>query len=473
MRLATRVWPLSSRTNETSSASVDVLSFMVSRSPRLPLELCHYIITFIHNDSSTLARCSLVCRAWLSATRACIFRSLVIESEGKYRRSLRTFVDHPHLARHVQELCIVGTMLVPHRAFGELFAVTPGLPQLKSLCLQHRAFLDDHVAPHYFPCWPRGRIPGFFVNVRELVLHVVFPRPLDFVQLLRACPNLCSLHLSVMLLFVGDHDLFSTIAVVPLPETVSLNTFTWRRSALFPLQWLCDHPKFSPRSMSLAWSEQSAIGSAPYREEMNAVTALVQETLRKTGPNLEHLELCADHGQEHELVDYGLSHCVCLRKIKLESSFRNRSPRARDLPWIVHAIRQLSSPVLSSIEIGLGWDTPLHPRFVAAMLADLDEALAHLAEHRAGLIISLLIWAWIDELVDDIIVGLPRLRATRTRFCVRMDEEGMRRARSEVDVTSHLSNVFDYQPGSSLYTTASLRILPLCDGREQVRWYLR
>ncbi|KAI0725388.1 hypothetical protein C8Q72DRAFT_888749 [Fomitopsis betulina] len=444
------------------------------RKPQLPLELCHHILTFLRNDSPTLLSCNLVCHAWLSAARAYIFHTLVIESEGKYRRTIRMFADHPHLTRYVQELQVVGTMLLAHRAFGELFAVAPNLPHLRHLCLQRWAFFDEYVASHFPPCSPRGRVPGTFASVHDLVLHVVFPRPLDFVQLIRACPSLRTLHMSVMLFLDGDHDVRSGTGVAPPPETISLDTLTWRKSALFPLQWLLrNHTKLAPRTMSLAWSEESAIGSVPYSEEMNAAAALVHEALYKTGPALERLELCADHGRDHELADYGLSHCVNLREIRLESSYRNKSPWARDLSWIVHALRQLNSPVLQSVEVGLAWDEPVSSDSVTDMLAGLDDALAHLAQDRPGIVISLLLWTWLDDLIDHIGNGLPQLQATGARFCVRMDAEGMRRAYSETDVNSHLSYVYDYEPGDSQPTTPTLETAPLLQVQEQVRWYPR
>lgn len=349
-----------------------LVSMAPESSPRLPLELCYHIITFLQNDSSILVNCSLVCHAWLFATRPHIFRTLVIESERKYRRTLRILIDHPHLSRYVHELRIVGTMLVAYRAFGELLAVAPSLPHLEHLCLQCWAFLDHHTAPRSLPYSPLGSVLGALANIRELALHMIFPRPLDFIQLIRACPNLRALHLSVMLLFVDHHDIPQGAVIAPPPETMSLETLIWRKSTLFALRWLRDHPRFSPRTMSLAWSEESAIGHAPYQQEMTTVVEIVQEALRKTGPTLERLELCADHGRDQELVDYGLSHCVSLRGIKLETSYRNRSPGSRGLPRIVHAIRQLNSPALSSIEVGLGWD-----KFV-------DFALRSRAANRSG-----------------------------------------------------------------------------------------
>ena len=297
---------------------------------------------------------------------------------------------------------------------------------------------------------------------------MVFPRPLDFIQLIRACPNLRALHLSVMLLFVDHHDIHPGTAVAPPPETMSLDTLIWRKSTLFALRWLRDHPRFSPRAMSLAWSEESAIDDAPYQQETTTAAEIVQETLRKTGPTLERLELCADDGWEHELVDYGLSHCVSLRGIKLETSYRNRSPGSRDLPRIVHAIHQLNSPALSSIEVGLGWDKFVNSHCAAELLTDLDDALAHLAQDRPGITIALLIWTWSDKLVDNIIYGLPRLRATETRFCVRMDTEGMQRARSEAEISSHPSHGYDYQWGDPQSVTLELETAPV---QKQVKWY--
>jgi hypothetical protein len=56
--------------------------------PRLPAELTDVVIDFLHDDEDGLANCSLVCKAWLPATRYHIFENLVLDPW-----SIESFVD--------------------------------------------------------------------------------------------------------------------------------------------------------------------------------------------------------------------------------------------------------------------------------------------------------------------------------------------------------------------------------------------
>ena len=48
------------------------------QSPRLPIELCEDVIDNLHDDNHTLRACSLVCRAFLSASRRHLFHTVTI-----------------------------------------------------------------------------------------------------------------------------------------------------------------------------------------------------------------------------------------------------------------------------------------------------------------------------------------------------------------------------------------------------------
>ncbi|KZT66114.1 hypothetical protein DAEQUDRAFT_730608 [Daedalea quercina L-15889] len=410
-------------------ASLVLNSMCPEHSLQLPLELCDHILCFLSDDLATLASCSLTCRAWLPTTRALTFRTLVVASEGSYRRAERMLADHPHLTRCVRELHIAGASLVVYRSFSELFALVPSLPRLKHLRLHHWAFLGDQIASNRTPPSPRA----MFVSVRELTLHIVYPRALDLVRLIRACPNLRALHFSVVLFRDAnslDIDAHSSEVSPPL-ETMSLETLTWRRSALFLLQWLLRGPaKLRIRNISLAWGEDTkdaAHSSVPQGEEMDVALVVARDTLREAGPTLVRLELCVDCSERHSLVDYGLSSCVNLRTVKLESSYRNRTPSSWAFDWIVHAIRQLNSGVLDSIEVGLGWACDARPIAVGA-IESLDHALVDLVKGKPTISIALTVFEWSDELVEEAARGFPGLRAAGVRFCVRMDPEATERA---------------------------------------------
>ncbi|KAG7447428.1 uncharacterized protein BT62DRAFT_892499 [Guyanagaster necrorhizus] len=43
------------------------------KGPRFPPELCDRFIDFLHDDRKALKECSLVCRAWIPASRFHLF----------------------------------------------------------------------------------------------------------------------------------------------------------------------------------------------------------------------------------------------------------------------------------------------------------------------------------------------------------------------------------------------------------------
>ena len=69
-----------------------------------PQELSGYIFEDLRNDSSSLKHCSLVCRAWLYATRTYLFRRVILTPENIDPFTL-LFIDSPSTIRsHVRRL---------------------------------------------------------------------------------------------------------------------------------------------------------------------------------------------------------------------------------------------------------------------------------------------------------------------------------------------------------------------------------
>lgn len=77
---------------------------------KIPVELVHHIIALInhrskHERATTLAACSLVCRAWTDICRQRLFRRLVISADAQFRPRLPfLFFTAPHIAEYVLEL---------------------------------------------------------------------------------------------------------------------------------------------------------------------------------------------------------------------------------------------------------------------------------------------------------------------------------------------------------------------------------
>ncbi|KAF7419676.1 hypothetical protein PC9H_002268 [Pleurotus ostreatus] len=86
---------------------------------RIPVELVRHIIAQIndrneHGTASTLAACSLVCRAWTDICRQRLFRKLVISADAQVRPRLPFLhVTAPHLAEYVLELVFDPNIFFP------------------------------------------------------------------------------------------------------------------------------------------------------------------------------------------------------------------------------------------------------------------------------------------------------------------------------------------------------------------------
>ena len=68
-------------------------------------ELVDMLIDFLHADRSSLAACSLTCRAWLPAAQFHLFHKVNVEVHT-FPRLLRLFETSPHIAELVQSLSV-------------------------------------------------------------------------------------------------------------------------------------------------------------------------------------------------------------------------------------------------------------------------------------------------------------------------------------------------------------------------------
>lgn len=122
----------------------------------LPPELVIMVLHHLRDDKTALARCSLVCHAWVGHAYQHIFRVLTIHKPaaglGKAVTNLLLYLrSAPHLGSYVHELTLAANELAPrsHRTLyvPDLFALLTYLNRLRVLEISH-AHLDF---PQPFP----------------------------------------------------------------------------------------------------------------------------------------------------------------------------------------------------------------------------------------------------------------------------------------------------------------------------------
>ncbi|KAJ6578667.1 hypothetical protein DFH09DRAFT_1148045 [Mycena vulgaris] len=115
-----------------------------------PQELIDYILDDLHEDKSSLVHCSLVCRAWLPATRYHLFSDLVLQREPNKSSALlellalgpctfTPYVTDVNLMDHSSD-----APEVVEQAWAQRLALLAKLPSVTTLCLERcRAFIGD------------------------------------------------------------------------------------------------------------------------------------------------------------------------------------------------------------------------------------------------------------------------------------------------------------------------------------------
>ncbi|RDX43749.1 hypothetical protein OH76DRAFT_1183293 [Lentinus brumalis] len=84
--------------------------------PRLPIELCERVIEAIYSERfylvsealTTLARCSLICRAWRPRAQMILFTYVLLKDKQMLHRFAALLDSAPHLGRYVRTLSLRG-----------------------------------------------------------------------------------------------------------------------------------------------------------------------------------------------------------------------------------------------------------------------------------------------------------------------------------------------------------------------------
>ncbi|KAJ7642135.1 hypothetical protein FB45DRAFT_1126439 [Roridomyces roridus] len=144
----------------------------------LPRELCDLIIDHLHADRAALAACSLVCRAWVPASRFHLFDHISLsETTGRAAVVLNTLLSNPHasIGRTVRSLDLFDA-LVPIQITYNRTHKPPEIRPLLSL-VPHIGRLT-HIHTLALTDLPFDLLPsGCFQRVQRLILIGVTAGP--------------------------------------------------------------------------------------------------------------------------------------------------------------------------------------------------------------------------------------------------------------------------------------------------------
>lgn len=149
---------------------------------RCPVEVLDHIIDYLHDDISSLASCSLVCRNWTPSTHCHLFRSIRIAGGGptKLDAFSHFLASTPYVGYHVQELHIRAGDGPAKITTSTLNPILRRLTRIRVLDIRcSYCQFDDEVLPT-------------LLTLRKLVMQFVevdIP-PMQFMSVLGLCPGL-------------------------------------------------------------------------------------------------------------------------------------------------------------------------------------------------------------------------------------------------------------------------------------------
>src|SRR5271170_2648382 len=204
--------------------------------PRLPAELTDRVIDHLHSDRLTLARCSLVCKTWLPASRYHLFNTAIRLTKSNIN-SFVELLDSP-----------------TSTFFGHALNVCISVPPINVGEYRSGSGMFDTLSHHLFRLkikslkleWMRWDIEGekheklfeYFSKIPTLELRdVAFlgspPQHTNarnqFLKLITSFSSLEELHLSgisVLIAHVDDDDTIPDLTLSPLLRSVHVNMAT-------------------------------------------------------------------------------------------------------------------------------------------------------------------------------------------------------------------------------------------------------
>ena len=117
-------------------------------SPEFPQELCNHIFETLRNDSLSLKQCSLVCKAWLHATRTHLFRRVILTPKNIDPFTYLIIDSRSTIHPHVREVELRRVDCLDRWI---IFNFTPTLTHLHMRDMTFNAFADILDIICFFP----------------------------------------------------------------------------------------------------------------------------------------------------------------------------------------------------------------------------------------------------------------------------------------------------------------------------------
>lgn len=250
-----------------------------THSTKLPIEVTHHILNFLHDDKHTLARCGTVCKAWISPCREPLFRTLDIVAyyEDETTEKLLDVFNQSgsDLSTYVKSLTITDVILsrdLPRQA-RNVFSELKPFSSLTRLSLYS-------VALESWPEEAQTWVSTSLCNVENLLVEEVrFKSLTDMFALLSGAERLK--HLSLAAAILRDPRAEPNLHILP-PALKSLFFEDVQRGPDV-INWLCQRP--TVRDLT--------VDNNAYRMDL-----LLSSYLTVLGLVLEHLKISIGHYQE-------------------------------------------------------------------------------------------------------------------------------------------------------------------------------
>lgn len=264
-----------------------MLILLEVRAPRVPPELCDYVIDFLHDDRRSLSACSLTCKAWLPAVRYHMFGSVILQKH-RFDTFSHLLYSSPHIGSYVKDLTIEklsypqpkldGDLARYHpfdameQLFPSIFSHLPAVTSLSVTLVEMNATAAIPMAPIV-----RDSLMRNLRSVEDLTINYCrFNAFEDLVDILHSFPRLRCLALHG----ITWRDRFGRRTQKPpvLPPLIKL-TLGRDMDVVSIIDWLM--------SESMHCSVRSLYASSSTESDANAIAKVVVSL----GPCLQDLEL--------------------------------------------------------------------------------------------------------------------------------------------------------------------------------------
>ena len=355
-----------------------LLPLIMLPSPRLPVELCEFVIDNLDivHDKATLLACSLTCKTFLHASRYHLFHHVQIPDARRAKRFLVIIRSSTHLSTHLCAYVRQLTMVEGRsRNQYEPRWLKKALPILTTCLLKVTVLRLDYLCWKHLNAAARTAITSGFKKVKHLtILELKLETPQQLNQLIVSFPSLT--HLECFHLY-WKTDQRPVMPYTPLPRSLTNITMCGVQPSFF-YELISLDPDHGVRALNL-----------PY---MNGAFADVGRILKTLGSRLERVDfrhLGYGHGLIHHrnpecahlfffqsslmekiilsipffggffflktdvfTHDINLAHNTHLRSISLDCGFVNRGLND-PMDWVFTAFSRIISPHLEHVLLQL------------------------------------------------------------------------------------------------------------------------